>query len=121
MLLGRRIGTYGDGCWQLPGGKPHPEDADRTATALRELREETGLSGRSAVELATQVDDFPVVGKRYTTYFLGIEGVAGEPVNREPDKNAGWDWFPLDALPAPLFMIHATTLDAIRAFARQHA
>ena len=116
MLLGRRIARHGNGCWQLPGGKPQPEDADRTATVLRELHEETGLAGRGAVELAVQIDDFPVVGLRYTTYFLGIEGVAGEPVNREPDKNAGWEWFPLDALPAPLFMIHAPTLDAIRAF-----
>jgi len=117
LLLGRRIGRYGNGCWQLPGGKPHPDDADRAATALRELHEETGLIGTGAVQLATQVDDFPVVGKRYTTYFLGIHGVDGEPVNREPDKNAGWDWFPLENLPEPLFMIHAPTLDAIRTFA----
>jgi 8-oxo-dGTP diphosphatase len=121
LLLGRRIGRYGDGCWQLPGGKPQGDDADRAATALRELHEETGLVGRAAVELASQVDDFPVVGKRYTTYFLGIEGVTGELVNREPDKNGGWDWFSLDALPTPLFMIHAPTLDAIRVFGKLRA
>ncbi len=89
---------------------------DDAATALRELTEETGLIGNAAIALATQVDDFPVVGKRYTTAFMGIAGVQGEPVNREPDKNAGWEWFPLATLPTPLFMIHPPTLDAIRAF-----
>lgn len=116
MLLGRRIAVHGNGCWQLPGGKPHAGDADDAATALRELAEETGLVGGAAFALATQVDDFPVVGKRYTTSFMGIADVQGEPVNREPDKNEGWEWFPLAALPAPLFMIHPPTLEAIRAF-----
>ena len=117
LLLGRRIGLYGDGCWQLPGGKPHDDDADRTATVLRELNEEAGLDGTGVVDLALQVDDFPVVGKRYTTFFMGVLGVTGTPENREPDKNGGWAWFALDALPEPLFMIHPSTLAAIRAFA----
>jgi 8-oxo-dGTP diphosphatase len=115
--LGLRIAAHGGGCWQLPGGKPHPEDADRVATALRELYEETGMRGRGAIELARQVDDFPGIGKRYTTYFMGILGPSGTPVNREPDKNAVWSWFPLDALPAPLFAIDAPTIASIRAFA----
>jgi 8-oxo-dGTP diphosphatase len=117
LLLGLRIATHGDGCWQLPGGKPHPEDTGPESTALRELREETGMSGIRAIELARQVDDFPAVGKRYTTLFMGIQGPAGTPVNREPEKNAGWSWFELDALPQPLFAIDPPTLEAIRRFA----
>lgn len=108
---------HGNGCWQLPGGKPHAGDANRAATALRELYEETGLFAESGTVIAQQVDDFPAVGKRYTTYFMGLTGVAGTPHNREPDKNAGWEWFDLDALPEPLFMIHPPTIAAIRAFA----
>ena len=48
---------------------------------------------------------------------MGIIGPSGTPDNREPDKNAGWSWFDLDTLPEPLFMIHAPTIAAIRAFA----
>ena len=116
LLLGLRIATHGDGCWQLPGGKPHPEDAGPVATALRELSEETGMSGTGAIELARQVDDFPEIGKRYTTLFMGILEPTGTPVNREPEKNAYWSWYTLDALPEPLFAIDPTTIDAIRKF-----
>ncbi len=121
LLLGSRIGISGNGCWQLPGGKPQPDDAGPVATVLRELHEETGLVADDATEIARQVDDFPEVGKRYTTLFMGISGARGTVENREPHKNGGWAWFALDALPVPLFLIHPATIAAIRRFARERA
>jgi 8-oxo-dGTP diphosphatase len=116
LLLGKRIATHGNGMWQIPGGKPDPGET-LLWTALRELEEETGLRARDPVVLAKQTDDFPEIGKRYTTFFIGVRDPEGEPANREPDKCEGWSWFALDDLPAPLFAIDESTLAAIRAYA----
>ncbi|GAC1405036.1 MAG: NUDIX domain-containing protein [Candidatus Velthaea sp.] len=112
LLLGRRIAAHGNGRLQLPGGKPQAGES-HAATAVRELREETGLCARDAREVAIQVDDFPEVGKRYTTHFFVALAAAGEPRNLEPAKCEGWSWFALDALPADLFRIDPATLAAI--------
>ncbi len=53
----------------LPGGKAEPEDADATATALREAAEEVGLDPRTAgVRVAGALDDvfIPVSDFRIT-------------------------------------------------------
>jgi 8-oxo-dGTP diphosphatase len=114
VLLGRRIAKHGDGLLQLPGGKPHDREP-LAATATREVREETGLIVADVREVATQVDDFPEVGKRYTTHFFVALDPRGEPENREPDKCEGWAWYPLDAWPADRFAIDEPTITAIRA------
>jgi len=113
VLLGRRIGAQGNGLMQLPGGKPNAGEA-LDLTALRELEEETGIRASVATEVAQQVDDFPEVGKRYTTHFFVAAGGADEPQNREPDKCEGWSWFALDAWPGDLFAVNSETIEAIR-------
>jgi len=99
---------------QLPGGKPR-ENEPLAETALRELEEETGIRAMSAREVARQVDDFPEVGKRYTTHFFIAVGGVDEPHNREPEKCEGWSWFLFDRLPEDLFAIDETTIAAIYA------
>jgi 8-oxo-dGTP diphosphatase len=113
VLLGRRIAVHGNGLMQLPGGKPDEGEA-LADTALRELEEETGIRAIVATEVARQVDDFPEVGKRYTTHFFIAVGGSDEPQNREPDKCEGWRWFALDAWPDDLFAITSSTIAAIR-------
>jgi len=113
VLLGRRIAAYGNGLMQLPGGKPDTGESLKQ-TALRELEEETGIRARVATEVARQVDDFPEIGKRYTTHFFIATGGPDEPQNCEPNKCEGWNWFALDAWPADLFAISPETIDAIR-------
>jgi 8-oxo-dGTP diphosphatase len=102
---------------QLPGGKPDANEA-LADTARRELEEETGIRADTAIEVAQQVDDFPDVGKRYTTHFFVATGGVGDARNREPEKCEGWSWFELDHLPADLFAIDQSTIDAIREAAR---
>ena len=113
ILLGRRIAAHGNGLLQMPGGKPD-ENETLAQAAIRELEEETGLRARSAREVAVQADDFPEIGKRYTTHFFVTTDAQGEPENREPEKCESWDWYPLDALPGDLFAIDDATIDAIR-------
>src|SRR5476649_1798843 len=113
ILLGRRIAAHGNGLLQMPGGKPDSNETLAQA-AIRELEEETGLHARSVREVALQADDFPEIGKRYTTHFFVTTDAQGEPENREPAKCESWNWFPLDALPPDLFAIDDTTIAAIR-------
>lgn len=112
VLLGRRIAAHGNGLLQLPGGKPHPNES-WAATAIREVFEETGLQVADVREVALQVDDFPEVGKRYTTHFFVAREPVGEPENREPAKCEGWNWHSLDSWPTDRFAIDESTIIAI--------
>ena len=42
------------------------------------------------------------------------EWVSGEPQVREPTKVETWDWYSVDALPAPLFAMLPTAIEALR-------
>ena len=113
LLLGRRIAAYGNGAFQIPGGKP--DDGETIEhTAIRELAEETGLIARATAIAAEQIDTFPENGETWRTVFVVAHvGDDAVPVNLEPDKCEGWDFYPLTALPQPLFAIDPQTLDAI--------
>lgn len=59
ILLIRRAERAGDpwsGHMGLPGGRPHAEDVDPCATAIRETREEVGVT-LARTELIGQLDD----------------------------------------------------------------
>ena len=108
ILLGERAGSHGAGTWALPGGAID-EGEDHFAAALRELEEETGLLGRAISEVGF-VENVMVDGGPWRTYYVYVEA-AGEPTLREPNKNKGWRWFALGALPSPLFAPVAKYLD----------
>jgi 8-oxo-dGTP pyrophosphatase MutT (NUDIX family) len=103
ILLALRENTgYADGLWNLPSGKlEHGEDA-RTGM-LREAREEIGLHLPAAdLHLAATVHHRNPSG----TTRVGLVFTAahdpdrhGVPVNAEPHKCGGIDWFPPDAPP----------------------
>jgi 8-oxo-dGTP pyrophosphatase MutT (NUDIX family) len=94
-------GKFAPGLWDLPVGKCDPGEAV-TDTAVRELREETGL--------VVAPDDLSVAhivhGRRgvespngFLTVVFATERWSGEPVNREPHKHAELRWWPAGALP----------------------
>jgi 8-oxo-dGTP diphosphatase len=89
--------TYGRLNWELPGGASEPGET-LEETALRELREETGLTGR-AVSLAglyyKREDD-----SHHAVICCEIdEGAEPAPSSPEVSEAAFW---PVDELPRPI-------------------
>ena len=109
VLLGRRLAGHGYGTWSCPGGKPHPGES-ALECARRELYEETGLEARAGRVVAETLDGFRDSRAVYRTQFVRMKGTTGEPTRREPAKVDGWDWYPWDSLPAPLFAPVASLL-----------
>lgn len=110
VLLGHRHGDaakasselHGEGTWTMPGGKLHflesPEDG-----AVREVLEETGIVLKKDDLKLVSVSNDMVADAHFITFGFLCERFTGEPEVREPDEITEWKWFPLDALPAPLY------------------
>jgi MOSC domain-containing protein YiiM len=102
-LLGLRRGTErGHSTWSIPGGSVARAETV-LACAVRELREETGLSGdlpRVVSQAFNRLED----GCEWQSVFVAVDiRPKVEPELREPEKCAGWGWFEPKSLPEPLF------------------
>ena len=115
MLLVKRKVEPKIGQWCLPGGFMELGESPEQA-ALRELKEETGLSAR--IELLLGVTTNP--SDRYdTVLMIGylVTGITGEPA--PGDDASQLAWFDPDRLPPVAFqshrhfirMVHAATMD----------
>jgi 8-oxo-dGTP diphosphatase len=103
VLLGKRAGKRGTDSWCLPGG--HLEYGESMVEAAkRELQEETGLAAES-LEFVHLIND-PRDDSHYVHVNFRAEKWSGTPSLTEPDKFSAWEWFPLDALPEPIFVGH---------------
>lgn len=112
LLLGRRKSAHGAGEYASPGGHlEHLESFE--ACARREVREETGLE-LGAVRFLRVLNLTRYAPRHYVDVSLVAEWKSGEPRVLEPDKVERWDWYPLDALPAPLFGTLPTSVEALR-------
>ncbi len=111
LLLGRRSGSHGAGEYASPGG--HLEHLESFADcAAREVREETGLE-IGPPRFLRVLNTTRYAPKHYVDLAFVAEWVSGEPEVREPQKVESWAWFPLDALPSPLFDTLPTALAAL--------
>lgn len=111
VLLGKRKNAHGADEYACPGG--HLEHLERFADcAAREVREETGLeiTGLRFLRVLNTVQYAP---RHYVDVAFAATCAAGEPAVCEPEKVERWDWYPLDALPTPLFQTVPTALAAL--------
>ncbi|MBK3576674.1 NUDIX domain-containing protein [Streptomyces sp. MBT65] len=104
---------FGRGMWDLPVGKNEPGEPV-TATAVRELYEETGL-----VVAAESLEVVHVIHAAlgvqapsgYLTVVFVTDEWTGEPENREPLKHAQVRWVDVDAVPENFVKGNAQALD----------
>lgn len=112
LLLGRWKSAHGAGEFASPGGHlEHLESFE--ACARREVREETGLE-LGAVRFLRVLNTTRYAPRHYVDVSFVAEWKSGEPRVLEPEKVESWDWYPLDALPAPLFGTLPTSVEALR-------
>ena len=100
VLLGKRIGNIiGAEMYQTPGGTlEHLESI--IDCAHREKLEETGMEIQNLRFLnVTNVRAFSPA--HYVCLSYVADWKSGEPINKEPEKCAGWKWYALSELPEP--------------------
>lgn len=100
-----RWSREGNGLWSVPGGWIDFDDPDVESSAVREVREETGVwvephaAGGHTFNLNESREEAIV------TVFVVCRYVHGEPQVREPDKCPAVEWVPLEEVAdrRPLF------------------
>lgn len=111
ILLGKRKNIAGAGKWYLPGG--HIHEGEKITSALkREVFEECGLKIKP-IKCIWVEENFEL--RHHINLFYESELIDrnAKPVNKEPDKCYGWDWYPVDNPPKPLWV-------SLRAFLLQY-
>lgn len=102
LLLHKRKGKHGEGNWSTAGGHMEfgetPEDC-----AVREVKEEVDIDIANPRFVGITNDVFPENGRHYVTVWMRGEWVNGEAKVADPHEVEQVGWFPLDALPSPLF------------------
>ena len=103
FLMGKRRNAHGDGTWSIPGG--HLEFGESFEdTAIREVKEETGLKIKNVRFGAVTNDVFEVEDKHYVTIWVLSDWESGTEEITEPDKFVSMEWRDFDNLPKPLFL-----------------
>ncbi len=102
FIMGQRLGSHGANTWSVPGG--HLEFGESWEDcAIREVREETGMTAKNVRLLAVTNDLFHGDNKHYVTLWVECDWVMGEPAITEPDKWVNQEWRTFQTLPSPLF------------------
>lgn len=102
LLMLKRAGAHEGGTWCSPGG--HIDYGETPIeTAIRETKEETGITVTGGTIVGITNDVFTETQRHYITLWVLPETVGGEEVVLKADESSEYGWFPVDALPSPLF------------------
>ena len=106
------MARFAPGSWDLPVGKNEPGEPI-TATAIRELKEETGLLVRpDALQIAHIIHC--ARGVEAPNGFLTVVFAAhewhGAPANKEPDRHSQVIWVSIEDIPDDFVSTTATAL-----------
>lgn len=107
--------AFAPGLWSLPSGKGAPGEPI-TQTAVRELREETGLHVKPQALRLVHVQhsaNSPDAPEGFVVLVFATNEWDGDPVNAEPGKHATVAWVGVDELPDAFV---PTTLYALRRY-----
>jgi 8-oxo-dGTP diphosphatase len=103
LLLHKRKGRHEGGTWSVPGGHLNfgetPEEA-----CVREAMEEVGVEIGNVRFYGITNDVFAHTGRHYITLWYRAEHIDGEPRIAAPEEVEEVGWFPLDAIPSPVFL-----------------
>lgn len=112
LLLERQNTGYADGMFSLPAG--HVEAGESLEQAImRELKEEVGVTVEaSELKLAHVRSRNREDGHRVNFFFL-VSGWQMEPVNLEPQKCGGLEWYTFNQLPDNLLPDIRDSLECI--------
>lgn len=104
ILLEKRQGTtHGNGTWGAPSGHiDYGESPEQTA--MRETREETGMSITDVKFRVITNDVFEAEHTHYITVWFDANYVSGELKVNSPQEESEVGWFSWNALPQPLFL-----------------
>lgn len=103
ILLIKRTGSHGAGTWPCPGG--HIDFGESLEeTAIRETKEEVGITIDQVKFRAITNDIFADEHKHYVTVWMEANYGSGNPSTNSKRELTQVDWFDLDNLPEPLFI-----------------
>jgi 8-oxo-dGTP diphosphatase len=117
LLMGLRRGPNGGGSWSVPSGKLERGETP-IACAVRELREETGISGvplrmlGTGAHVATYDGGHATWPDFVTLWAVGSVATCVDARVLEPEKCVTWRWVTREEIPAPLFRCFASLLAA---------
>ncbi|SDJ54368.1 ADP-ribose pyrophosphatase YjhB, NUDIX family [Ferrimonas sediminum] len=103
ILVGKRKGSHAP-YYSIPGG--HLELGETfEQTAIREVKEETGLtiSNPQVIAITNNLRTYREEGQHFVSVVLVAPHGGDTPVNCEPDKCEGWQWVDPTRLPQPHF------------------
>ncbi|MBO0797908.1 MAG: NUDIX domain-containing protein [Blastocatellia bacterium] len=114
VLLGRRRGSHGAGYYAAPGGHLEFGESFEEA-ARREVREETGLeiADLRLLSVGNYVFKRDDSERHYVDVDFVCEAPSGDPQLKEPEKCHGWDWYDIEDLPQPLFIVTRRMIDSL--------